>query len=244
MINRSFQRLIHFSANLRRTYYDVLGIKKDASRIDVERAYAELYKKYHPSTAGRRLGAAARLREINVAYETLSDSGKRRAYDESFGGSRGAHTSESFAHSHDFRREYEERLKKIREAVEAETDKTYKRHRKLFNEVRERMGKMEEDMKHTRYSPAFVFSDATVRLVFRAYLSILGVVLFYQLFCGPLKNDAVAKDIRGKIDYFKRQAVPDVRPVNVDNTNDMETKNGPEWGFDAPEDNTRRPDES
>ncbi len=65
----------------RRDYYDVLGIARDASNEDVLRAFRKLAKRYHPDV-DRSDGAADRFKEINEAYQVLSDQDRRRRYDQ------------------------------------------------------------------------------------------------------------------------------------------------------------------
>ena len=61
-------------------YYDILGVKKDASDSDIKSAYRTLAMKYHPDR-NREPGAEERFKEINEAYAVLSDPAKRRQYD-------------------------------------------------------------------------------------------------------------------------------------------------------------------
>ncbi len=63
-------------------YYDVLGIKKDASAEDVKKAYRQLAKKYHPDLNEGDESAAKKFQEINEAYQVLSDDSKRQQYDQ------------------------------------------------------------------------------------------------------------------------------------------------------------------
>jgi molecular chaperone DnaJ len=67
-------------ANSKRDYYEVLGVSRNASDEDVKKAFRRLAKQYHPD-ANKDQGAEARFIEINEAYEVLSDSQKRAAYD-------------------------------------------------------------------------------------------------------------------------------------------------------------------
>lgn len=60
--------------------YDILGVGKDASAGDIKKAYYGLAKKYHPDT-NKDDHAKERFSEAQTAYETLSDSEKRQAYD-------------------------------------------------------------------------------------------------------------------------------------------------------------------
>nr|CCC93513.1 unnamed protein product [Trypanosoma congolense IL3000] len=61
------------------SYYDVLGVSRDASPEDVRKAYRALALQYHPDRAG--LEGVAKFREIQKAYEILSSTQKRRIYD-------------------------------------------------------------------------------------------------------------------------------------------------------------------
>src|SRR5689334_16817590 len=63
-----------------RDYYDVLGVSKTASAEEIKRAYRNLAKKYHPDI-NKASDATEKFKEIQVAYDTLSDEGKRRNYD-------------------------------------------------------------------------------------------------------------------------------------------------------------------
>jgi len=63
-----------------RDYYEILGVSKTASPEDLKRAYRNLAKKFHPDV-NKTPDAADRFKELQTAYETLSDDGKRRQYD-------------------------------------------------------------------------------------------------------------------------------------------------------------------
>ncbi|XP_065884980.1 dnaJ homolog subfamily A member 3, mitochondrial-like isoform X2 [Dysidea avara] len=72
---------IHTSAGLlKKDYYEVLDVPRDASTKDIKRAYYELAKKYHPDH-NKDEGAAAKFTEVGEAYEVLSDGQKRANYD-------------------------------------------------------------------------------------------------------------------------------------------------------------------
>jgi curved DNA-binding protein len=66
-----------------RDYYEVLGVKRDATGKDIKRAYRQLARKHHPDLqpAEQRAQASERFKEINEAYEVLSDPKKRARYD-------------------------------------------------------------------------------------------------------------------------------------------------------------------
>jgi molecular chaperone DnaJ len=63
-------------------YYKVLGVAKDASASDINKAYRKLARKYHPDLNPSDKGAEARFKEINEAHEVLTDPDKRQKYDQ------------------------------------------------------------------------------------------------------------------------------------------------------------------
>jgi len=65
----------------KRDYYEVLGIPRDAAAGDVKKAFRRLAFKHHPDH-NRDDGAEAKFKEINEAFEVLSDSDKRARYDQ------------------------------------------------------------------------------------------------------------------------------------------------------------------
>ena len=69
-------------AEQKRDYYEVLGLKKGASDDEIKKAYRKLAKQYHPDLHPDDKDAEARLKEVNEAYEVLSDSDKKAKYDQ------------------------------------------------------------------------------------------------------------------------------------------------------------------
>ena len=65
----------------KRDYYEVLGLSKGASEDDIKKAYRKLAKKYHPDI-NKEADAEAKFKEINEAYEVLSDPQKKATYDQ------------------------------------------------------------------------------------------------------------------------------------------------------------------
>ena len=62
-------------------FYDVLGLSRDASADEIKRAYRGLARTHHPDVASDKSDAERRFKEINEAYEVLSDPQKRAQYD-------------------------------------------------------------------------------------------------------------------------------------------------------------------
>ncbi|GAF41418.1 hypothetical protein FC83_GL002259 [Agrilactobacillus composti DSM 18527 = JCM 14202] len=65
----------------KRDYYEVLGVSRDASDDEIKKAFRKLSKKYHPDL-NKAPDAEAKFKEVNEAYEALSDPQKRAAYDQ------------------------------------------------------------------------------------------------------------------------------------------------------------------
>lgn len=66
----------------KRDYYELLGVSRNASEQELKRAYRKLAMKYHPDKNPDNKEAEAKFKEINEAYEILSNSQKRAAYDQ------------------------------------------------------------------------------------------------------------------------------------------------------------------
>lgn len=64
----------------KRDYYQILGLSKEASPQSIKRAYRQLAKKYHPDV-NKEVGAEQEFKEIQEAYDVLSDQEKKAAYD-------------------------------------------------------------------------------------------------------------------------------------------------------------------
>lgn len=67
---------------MKRDYYDVLGIGKQADEKEIKRAYRKLAKKYHPDTNPGDKAAEQKFKEVTEAYNVLSDKEKKKLYDQ------------------------------------------------------------------------------------------------------------------------------------------------------------------
>ena len=66
----------------KRDYYDVLGLKKNATSAELKKAFRKLARKYHPDLNPNDKASERQFKEMNEAYEVLSDPKKRKQYDQ------------------------------------------------------------------------------------------------------------------------------------------------------------------
>ena len=61
-------------------YYEILGVKRDATAAEIKSAYRKLARKFHPDV-NKTKEAESKFKDINEAYEVLGDEAKRKRYD-------------------------------------------------------------------------------------------------------------------------------------------------------------------
>src|SRR3954467_196688 len=64
-----------------KTLYDTLGVSKTASQDEIKKAYRKLARQYHPDKNPGDAAAEERFKEVQAAYDVLSDTDKRKQYD-------------------------------------------------------------------------------------------------------------------------------------------------------------------
>ena len=72
--------MISAAMAVKRDYYEVLGVPRDADDAEIKRAFRRLAQKHHPDVDNGH-GAEERFKELNEAYRVLSDRQRRSAYD-------------------------------------------------------------------------------------------------------------------------------------------------------------------
>ena len=87
---------------VKRDYYDVLGVDRNANVAIIKRAYRRLAKQHHPDRNPGDKQAVERMKELNEAYTVLSDPHKRQFYDEDGHTLPEEHTADSSFHDTDF----------------------------------------------------------------------------------------------------------------------------------------------
>ena len=102
------------------TLYDILEVSRKASKEVIEKAYKTLAKKYHPDlqTPENKEFAEKRMKEINEAYDILSDEQKRKEYDEKLENQELRKKQEEYQNSINYKNNSESQNKKYESNVE------------------------------------------------------------------------------------------------------------------------------
>lgn len=77
----NFER-VNVNLSDKRDYYEVLGVNKNSTEDEIKKAYRKLAKKYHPDLNPNDKSAEQNFKEVNEAYDVLSDKSKRSRYDQ------------------------------------------------------------------------------------------------------------------------------------------------------------------
>src|SRR5882672_9669169 len=82
MSAQRFLGAVSQSHTMPRDFYEVLGLKRDASEEEIKRAYRQLAREHHPDRNPGDKNAEARFKEVQEAYDVLSDKDKRGQFDQ------------------------------------------------------------------------------------------------------------------------------------------------------------------
>src|SRR6185503_3385597 len=66
----------------KRDYYEILGLPRTASADEIRKAHRKLVRQYHPDVNKNNAAAEAKFKEVQEAYDVLSDQAKRKNYDQ------------------------------------------------------------------------------------------------------------------------------------------------------------------
>src|SRR6185436_6149174 len=66
----------------KRDYYEILGVPKTATADEIKKAHRKLVRQHHPDVNKNNKSAEEKFKEVQEAYDILSDDSKRKAYDE------------------------------------------------------------------------------------------------------------------------------------------------------------------
>lgn len=81
LVNFCIFLILASSANAERNFYNILGVKKNANKNEIKKAYRKLAKELHPDKNKDDPGSVTKFQDLSAAYEVLNDADKRKLYD-------------------------------------------------------------------------------------------------------------------------------------------------------------------
>lgn len=161
-----------------RDYYYILGINSNASGQEIKTAYRKLSLKFHPDKNDGEKFFEERFKEIQEAYETLSNSTKKQQYDSKLHQYKSSQRNrDSFRNDEELKRKYEEELKKREEEIKRhyqEREERIKNQAKSKNKDEE-FGKEEKKRKR----PKRKINKTTIYVLLGIIVG--GIIIFFQL---------------------------------------------------------------
>lgn len=111
---------------MEKNYYEILGVDVDATEAEIKSAYRKLARKWHPDVAGNSEDIIHKFKEINEAYEILSDKEKRKRYDAIRGILHNVKNNASSEEQKTKKEEKTEEKKQEQETTKEKEDTTYR----------------------------------------------------------------------------------------------------------------------
>lgn len=161
------------------TYYEVLNIKKNATDKEIKNAYRVLAKKYHPDTyQGNKSVAEEKMKQINEAYDVLSDKEAKSKYDEQFKSPTNENTQNS---SHSSQGYYNYETQEYRSPDPREAD-----YRSYYNYEPEYGYEPEYDFSKLK----MIFTGSKLKIVFLV-IGIISLMSFFVFMINQIKIKAL-----------------------------------------------------
>ncbi len=161
------------------TYYDILGVSKDASNSEIKKAYKKLVKKYHPDVfQGDKNTADEKIKELNEAYETLSNLELKKSYDEILS----APTDTNIDFSDNYTVSKETTISPEEKYENLYKYDYYKKYTTNYYGVSRDDLKVKHDAKSTKKDDSVKISDFS-RLKIILFLGILATILIIVIIC-------------------------------------------------------------
>jgi DnaJ-domain-containing protein 1 len=207
-------------------YYYILGIDKAATTEQIKHAYRKLSNKFHPDKNDGDKFFEERFKEIQEAYETLSNLNRKKTYDSNFNNSNFKSNTHSGNSSYEekIRKDFEDELRKRKKEYEEELNLKEKKHKEEIDDLKNQINR-----KRTFKNIAFISSKkrVTVALLF----IIIAIVLVYLISnFYPLNNSKVIIDSTAttialdQIPITKEKQLASIDPVPTDDSIDINSK--------------------